>query len=432
MVFSVSECNEFIATYLQSIGEIVVEGEVSELRISQGKWLFLTLKDATASVSVFGIVYQLSNIKQLEEGMQVQVFGTPGVHQKSGRFSITARAIQPTGEGALKQAYEKLKVALTSEGLFADERKRPLSRFPQNIGLITAKGSQAFNDFIKVIGERMGGLTITYFPSSVQGNQAVGELIAAIRFANQHYSHLDALVITRGGGSLEDLIAFNDERVVRAIFASSIPVLSAVGHEGDISLCDLVADVRASTPSNAAELLVRDREEVLQHVTYMQSVLTQAALGNIVRAQRSVAYAKEQLTTHMRIRTQHITMVLRNFDGIQFVLDKQVRRAMQTIANMQYALRTSMLSTVRHQQHALHDIKNGMRQTVITNHKQSIQKVVAAKRLLEALDYRNVLKRGFSLTYTDAGTVVRSVNDAPTGATVRTILIDGELVSTVN
>jgi exodeoxyribonuclease VII large subunit len=279
-IFSVSEFNEYV-DLLVSQKEVVVEGEISEFKISRGKWVFTTIKDEEASCEVFTYVEQISTLYLLEVGMLVQVFGRPRIYKKAGRFRIWADEILPTGEGALKLAFEKLKQKLEKEGFFAPERKRAIPRFPERIGLITAKESRAYSDFVKVLGERLGGLTIYFYPVSVQGFEAVSSIIRALEYFNRQ-DNIELLVLTRGGGSLEDLAAFNSERVARAVFASKIPVVSAIGHEEDKALTDYVADIRASTPSNAAELIVRHRDEVKNQVDFLVS-----AVENTLRAKLS-------------------------------------------------------------------------------------------------------------------------------------------------
>lgn len=261
-IFKVTEFNQFLSVYLEQIGSVVVEGEISELKLSQGKWVFLTIKDESASLPVFSILYKISNFSGLSEGMLVKVYGAPRLQQKTGRFSFFAENIVPSGEGALKLAFERLKKKLEKEGLFSPERKRPITKYPKEIALLTAPGSQAYADFVKVLKQRIGGVKIYFLPISVQGMDSVGSIIGAFDYLEQHYKQLDAVVLIRGGGSLEDLQSFNDETVVRRLFSSLFPVVTGVGHENDWTLSDLVADMRASTPSNAAELLTYDREEL--------------------------------------------------------------------------------------------------------------------------------------------------------------------------
>lgn len=384
-IFKVSEFNEFISLYLGKVGDVVIEGEISELKVSQNRWVFGVIKDENASVDIFGTIFQLANIKELEVGMLVKVYGVPQLYQKTGRFSVTVTQIIPSGEGALRRAYEKLKAQLDSEGLFALERKRSLPRLPQTIGLVTAKGSQAYNDFIKVLRERMGGLQIKFVPVSVQGKDAPWSIVHALKYLNRHYPTLDLVVVTRGGGSLEDLIGFNNESVARAIFASRIPVVSAVGHEGDWSLADLVADVRASTPSNAAEIVVRAQTEVQREIQYMVDTLGWRLLERIREKIRS----SEQVIHSLSDRyTQFITGIK---DKIALLAEMFERYYLRYRELMVYA--------------------DGY------------------QRLLQSYGPDSVVKRGYSITFNSQGKIIRSVKDVAVGELIETRLHDGTITS---
>lgn len=253
--------SDFIAVINQTLEyaypTVIIEGELSNFKISKNRWVYFDLKDEQASVRFFGTIYQLPG--PLEDGLEVRVLGTPKLHPRFG-FSITFQSILPKGEGSLKRAADILYKKLEEEGLFAPERKRLLPALPCKVGLITAADSAAAADFIKIVNERWCGLEISMIDVFVQGDLASSQLVSAIEQMTELSSLPEVLIITRGGGSAEDLAAFNDERVVRAIAASRIPTLVAIGHEVDISLAELAADQRASTPSNAAQLLVPDKK----------------------------------------------------------------------------------------------------------------------------------------------------------------------------
>lgn len=262
--FSVSQFVEFLNVALSTAvfpEGVAVEGEVVEYRMSQQKWIWFKLKDESSTVECFATVWQLRT--PLEDGMKVRVHGVPKVHPKSGKFSVTVDRVELMGEGALRRAFELLKKKLEAEGLFDVARKRQIPRFPERVGLIASKESAAYGDFMRILGNRWGGLTVKLADVSVQGRDAVSEITDAFRWFNAHPGEVDVLVLTRGGGSLEDLQAFNSEDVARAVFSSAIPVVVGVGHERDESLADYAADVRASTPTNAAELVAPDRREML-------------------------------------------------------------------------------------------------------------------------------------------------------------------------
>ncbi len=251
---------------------VVIEGELHDFRVSKGRWVYFSLKDDDSTVKFFGTVYMLPG--PLEDGMMVKVTGTPRLHNRFG-FSVNISSIVPAGEGALKKASDLLLAKLQAEGLFAEERKRSLPAVPSRIGLITAANSAAHTDFIKIINARWGGVQIIFIDVYVQGDQAPLQIIAAIEHLNKLSQTVEVVVITRGGGGLDDLAAFSDERVVRAVAASRIPTLIAVGHEKDVSLAELAADKRASTPSNAAEILVPDKKHELALLENYKSRLGQ-------------------------------------------------------------------------------------------------------------------------------------------------------------
>ncbi len=253
------QVSDFVALCNQTLEyaypTVIIEGEMSNFRVSRGKWVYFDIKDELASVKCFGTVYQLPG--PLEDGMKVRIYGTPRLHPLYN-FSITLSRIEPAGEGALKKAFELLKAKLTKEGLFSDARKRRLPDFPETIGIVASTESAAYGDFTKVIAARWPLAALYVCNVQVQGEAAPAEIVSGIAAINQQVAHCDVLVVTRGGGSAEDLAAFNDERVVRAIAGSRIPTVVAIGHERDITLAELAADCRASTPSNAAELVAPD------------------------------------------------------------------------------------------------------------------------------------------------------------------------------
>jgi exodeoxyribonuclease VII large subunit len=270
--------SEFVAVLNQTLEYVypgvVVTGELANFRISKNRWVYFNLKDEAATVRFFGTVYMLPG--PLEDGMMVAVRGAPHLHPQYG-FSVTAQHIQPVGQGAIKKAAQLLEAKLAAEGLFDAERKRPLAYPPAHIGLITSAESAAYRDFMKIISARWSGLDITFIDVQVQGEVAPEQVVQAIQQFNQLAAPPEVLVITRGGGSAEDLQAFSTEQVTRAVAGSRIPTLVAIGHEIDISLAELAADQRASTPSNAAELLVPDRKALLAHLQTHRQRLVQFA-----------------------------------------------------------------------------------------------------------------------------------------------------------
>lgn len=275
---------------------IEVEGEVASFKVNQGKYVFFDIKDAGGSVNCFMTVWQLR--VPIEDGMKVIVTATPKLTQW-GKFSLTVRAIRPSGEGSLKKSFDLLRAKLDKEGLFSPERKRLLPGLPHHIAVISSVQAAGYADFVKILEDRWGGLQIDVASVQVQGASAPDQIIAALKYFNAREDLPEVIVIIRGGGSADDLSAFNDELLVREIAASRIPTLVGVGHEVDISLADMVADVRAATPSNAAQILVPDRSEVIRAVRQqVQSLLprTEQAVDNrLSNLQSQLANAVRQI-----------------------------------------------------------------------------------------------------------------------------------------
>ena len=267
--------SDFIALTNQTLEyaypSIEVEGEVASFKVNQGKFVFFDLKDSGGSVGCFMTVWQLR--VPIEDGMKVIVTATPKLTQW-GKFSLTVRVVRPSGEGALKKSFEILKSKLTEEGLFALERKRPLPRIPKRVAVISSTQAAGYADFIKILNDRWGGVRVDVAHVQVQGVSAPDQMIRALNYFNSLKDLPEVIVLIRGGGSADDLSAFNDELLVRAIASSRVPTLVGVGHEIDESLADLAADVRAATPSNAAQILVPDKQEIIRAVrTQLQSIL---------------------------------------------------------------------------------------------------------------------------------------------------------------
>ena len=283
--------SDFVALINQTLEfaypSVLIVGEVAEFRISQGKWVTFKLKDSKSMVECFMVAYQLR--VPIENGMKVQVIASPQLKGNWGRFSLTVRRIVPVGEGAIKKSFELLKKKLDAEGLFALDRKRLLPRIPASVAVITSTESAAYADFCKIINERWGGLKISVAHTQVQGEPAAEQIIRAIQFFNNYEKLPDVLVIIRGGGSAEDLMTFNDEKLTRAIAGSRIPTLVGVGHEVDHTLADMVADVRAATPTNAAEILVPDKRESLLRI-YQQIISIGSTLSTASDERKQQAY----------------------------------------------------------------------------------------------------------------------------------------------
>ena len=273
-IFSVSELNGYIKLLIEGdplLDRIYVRGEISNYKMYPSGHHYFTLKDQEGALKC--VMFRSSAAKlrfRPENGMKVIAFGRISVYPRDGAYQLYVGSLTPDGVGDLHVAFEQLKEKLFSEGLFDEAHKKPLPRFPDTIAVVTSSAGAAVRDIIRVLGTRWPLTKVVVLPVRVQGTEAPAEIVGAIRYANRHRIG-DVLITGRGGGSIEDLWAFNDERVARAIYASEIPVISAVGHEPDVTIADFVADLRAATPSNAAELAVPDMAEVLDMLRNRES-----------------------------------------------------------------------------------------------------------------------------------------------------------------
>ncbi|HUD05593.1 MAG TPA: exodeoxyribonuclease VII large subunit [Candidatus Saccharimonadales bacterium] len=288
---------EFVDLFNQTLEfaypRLFINGELSNFRVSKNKWVYFDLKDSDASVHFFGTVYNLPG--PLEDGMQLKVLASPYLHRQYG-FSLNVHNIQFSGQGTIKQAQKLLEEKLTKEGLFDETRKRSIVYPAKNIGLITSSESAAYSDFIKIINDRWVGSTIYLNDVQVQGELAEGQIIAAINWLNQHNQELDVIVITRGGGSLDDLQVFNNENLVRSIAGSRIPTLVAIGHERDYSLAEAAADKRASTPTNAAQILVPDKKDVNRRLDEIRIMMDEDFRDYLTMIEREIDDQKGDLS----------------------------------------------------------------------------------------------------------------------------------------
>jgi len=317
-VYQVSELNRQARSLLEEgIGPVWVRGEISNLSAAPSGHHYFTLKDKEAEISAARFRSQTSLLPSppLADGMEVLVFGRLTIYEPRGRYQLVVSVIQPAGVGALQLAFERLKAKLAQEGLFAPERKRPLPSFPERMGIVTSPTGAALRDIASILTRRWPSVEALLFPSSVQGETAAEELVAAIRRAevySRDVARLDLLIVGRGGGSLEDLAVFNDEGVARAIYASPLPVVSAVGHEIDVTIADLVADLRAPTPSAAAELVVPDQVEVLASLD--------ASLSRLARNLRD-ALSRRESSLSTSLSSYILRVPKRRVEGLSQELD---------------------------------------------------------------------------------------------------------------
>jgi len=379
-ILSVTELNTLVNEALGRM-YVWVKGEVSGFKVSQNKWVTFDLKDEGSKINCFMSKYQLDQV--VEDGMEIKVLGVPRVYVPYGKYSFTVQRVEPVGEGALRRAFELTKAKLEAEGVFDPAHKKPIPRFPRTIGLITSPEAAAYTDFLRILENRWRGVEVLVRPSLVQGNDAPGQIVAALEWFNKHQP-VDVLVLTRGGGSMEDLMAFNSEQVCRAVYGSRIPVICGVGHERDTTLAELAADVRASTPSNAAERAVPDRAEILMQIGFTQKAMHEQLSKRVSTLRYEV---QDRLGRMERATRRFMT-----------AFDDLARRNQQAIDRM-----------LEHYQ----------------------QRLKQAAQLYESFNPKKVLKRGYAIARAANGKVITSMSQVKVGQALQTELVDGVVVSQV-
>jgi exodeoxyribonuclease VII large subunit len=429
-ILSVTHLTRLIKETLgQAFPAVWVKGELSGFKRSDRGHIYFALKDRNALVDC--VMWKLPAGRlgfEPRDGMEVEAFGAITVYEPRGRYQLVVEGLRPGGLGALLIKLEELKRRLQAEGLFDPARKRPLPRYPARIGLVTSPVGAAVRDLVKVLRARWPSIGIVLAPVRVQGEGSVGEIVAAIRRFDR-YMKVDLLIIGRGGGSLEDLWAFNDEMVVRAIAASRVPVISAVGHEVDWTLADMVADVRAATPSNAAEIAVRDRHDVLHRV----EILTERA-GRAVR--HGVAERRRRLRALIDkygFRRQRDALGYWQ-QRVDDLLDRLVRRLRATLdaararlvaVQGRYGLREWPRTLIERGERAQALSERLAAATVGTIHGARTRLAVYEDRL-RALSPRRVMERGYCLVRRPDGSLLRIAADLAVGDQVTVEFARGE------
>ena len=386
-ILTVSQITQYIKSMFSSdvlVQSISVRGEISNL-VERGGHMYMTLKDEGAVIKAVIFRSSLARIKfRPENSMKVVAHGRINVYEQSGQYQLYIDMLEPEGIGALAQAYEQLKKKLEAEGLFDAKYKKKLPPIPRTVGVITSPAGAAVRDIINIMTRRFPLSKMLLYPSLVQGDGAAKQLVEALRYFNNTKS-VDVIIIGRGGGSIEDLWAFNDENLAREIFASEIPVISAVGHESDFTICDFVADMRAPTPSAAAELAVPDSAELSARILTLGARLKTSLSGRVVRARKEL----DLLTSRRVMRSPNV------------ILDDK---------NMRLASVSEKLD--RAYSKIISDKKS-----------QFLQKVSQ----LEALSPLSVLSRGYSVAFDEKGTIVKSVSDVKSGEKITLRVSDGRI-----
>ena len=433
-IYSVAEINRKARMVLESgIGEIWVEGELSRVTIhSSGHWYF-TLKDESAAVSC--AMFRNDNARvtfRPKDGMKVQLHARPSVFESSGRYQLIAAEMEEAGKGNLQEQFEKLKARLAAEGLFDAERKRALPLLPRKIGIVTSPTGAAIRDIINVVTRRFPNIGILLVPVKVQGAGSEQGIAKAIDYLNTR-DDIDVMIVGRGGGSIEDLWNFNEEVVARAIARSGIPVISAVGHEIDFTISDFVADVRAPTPSAAAELAVREKAELEDMIALCDRRLRHSLRTMVqdyrLRLNRQVhSYVFREPGYLVRQYRQNIrSMEIRMADLLELGAQRRTHRLESANTRMSHLL----LSSVQQAHQHIDELGMTMRHRVerkAEGDRQRLQRLEGQLRMLNPLA---VLGRGYSLTRKPDGTVIRSAAAVNIGDEVVTQFADGKIFSNV-
>jgi exodeoxyribonuclease VII large subunit len=430
-VYTVSELTAGIKETLEgAFPAIWVEGEISNLRVPSSGHAYFTLKDEGAQISAVLFRSRGRRVRfEPEDGMRVLAFGALDVYAARGQYQLVVELMEPQGLGALQLAFEQLKRKLEAEGLFDEGRKRKLPVYPRVIGIVTSPTGAAIRDMLNIIGRRFGDLRILIAPVRVQGDGAPAEIVQAL-VNLQEMVELDVIVVGRGGGSIEDLWAFNDEAVARAIVACRVPVISAVGHETDFTIADFVADLRAPTPSGAAELVVREKLAVVERLVDLYDRLKEAVAADVT-AQRE----RLQFLTRRRVLTdpaRPLRDLYRRLDDLQGRLRLGLRAGQRQVRH-RLALLTQALNAKNPAAKISADIAllGQLRGRLLSGAAHGVQasraRFATSVGRLESLSPLAVLSRGYSVTRLPSGALVRSAAQARAGDLLEILLHQGAL-----
>ncbi|MDU1060805.1 MAG: exodeoxyribonuclease VII large subunit [Leclercia adecarboxylata] len=434
-IYTVSRLNQTVRLLLeQEIGQVWISGEISNFtQPASGHWYF-TLKDNTAQVRC--AMFRNSNRRvtfRPQHGQQVLVRASITLYEPRGDYQIIVESMQPAGEGLLQQKYEQLKATLSAEGLFDQQYKQPLPSPAHCVGVITSKTGAALHDILHVLKRRDPSLPVIIYPTAVQGDDAPGQIVRAIQLANAR-QECDVLIVGRGGGSLEDLWSFNDERVARAIFASQIPVVSAVGHETDVTIADFVADLRAPTPSAAAEVVSRNQLELLRQMQNGQQRLEMAMdyfLANRTRRFTQLHHRLQQQHPQLRLARQQ-TVLERLRQRMNLAVDSQLKRAVQRQQRITQRLNQhNPQPRIWRAQTRIQQLEYRLAENLRAQLSSTRERFGKAVTHLEAVSPLSTLARGYSVTTANDGKVLKQTKQVKAGDVLTTRLSDGWVESEV-
>ncbi|EFF0436915.1 exodeoxyribonuclease VII large subunit [Escherichia coli] len=434
-IFTVSRLNQTVRLLLEhEMGQVWISGEISNFtQPASGHWYF-TLKDDTAQVRC--AMFRNSNRRvtfRPQHGQQVLVRANITLYEPRGDYQIIVESMQPAGEGLLQQKYEQLKAKLQAEGLFELQYKKSLPSPAHCVGVITSKTGAALHDILHVLKRRDPSLPVIIYPTAVQGDDAPGQIVRAIELANLR-NECDVLIVGRGGGSLEDLWSFNDERVARAIFASRIPVVSAVGHETDVTIADFIADLRAPTPSASAEMVSRNQQELLRQIQSVQQRLGMAMdyfLANRTRRFTLLHHRLQQQHPQLRLARQQ-TALERLQQRMNLAIDSQIKRTnKRQVRLLQRLNQQNPQPRIHRVQSRIQHLEHRLAEHVHSRLSAMRERFGNAVTHLEAVSPLSTLARGYSVTTVTDGKVLKKVKQVKTGDVMTTRLEDGWVKSEV-
>lgn len=434
---TVSQLTSAIKSNLETAFPFVyLQGEITNFKLQTSGHLYFSLKDAQAQISAVMFKGEAASLKLLPKaGNQVIIKGELNVYPPKGNYQLIVRELSYVGLGELLQKLELLKIKLHQMGWFKSSRKKPLPKFPKRIGVVTSPTGAVIQDILHILSRRFSSFHLILNPVKVQGEGAAQEIAQAIEQFNR-YDLVDVMIVGRGGGSLEDLWAFNEEIVATAIYHSRIPIISAVGHETDHCIADYVADVRAPTPSAAAEIVIAEKQQQLDYLTNIQRRMQQT-LRHLIQQNRYRlrGLAKHPLLTHPKTL---IEWRMQKLDDYRSDLGTAIRQVLKTreqkiLAYRQQSLALKPLVRMTHFKERLSIQERALRQHLSLHIHQKKQKLTYTKSLLGALDPKNLLQKGYSILFTEKGSsIINSVQNLIKGQQVKLLLSDGEAFMTIN
>ena len=428
-VLTVSQLNQRARLLLEDVfPQVWVEGELSNIARPASGHVYFTLKDRNAQVRCAIFRQQASRVRELlRDGLLVRVRGRVSLYEGRGDYQMILDSVEAAGDGALRLAFEALKTALQAEGLFSQERKRALPQYPQRVGVITSPSGAVLHDIVSVFARRAPHVQLTLVATAVQGREATAQIVRAIALADS--AQYDALILARGGGSLEDLWCFNEEAVARAIADCQTPIVSAIGHETDVSISDFVADVRAPTPSAAAELLAPDRSELLDKLRNTERQLALRINETLTRKRTQLQHLRQRLR-HPRERLEQHNQRL---DDLSLRLQRSMQAALQQ-RKQSYSHAQTRLSVqhpaeaLANQQQRLNSLQQRLLRATELNLKHTKQHLYSVLQTLHVVSPLATLERGYSiLSSPDQQQIIRSVEAVQPAQTLQARLADGYL-----